>query len=100
MDHLFSACRGNRLGLVKEIIEHGCPIDLTESDSGDTPLLIACEKGFTQLLEYCLQQKAAIDPHPDFGYTGFQVYIYNFIIFFLFFLFLFYCFFFFLFIIV
>lgn len=76
MDHLFSACRGNRLGLVKEIIEHGCPIDLTESDSGDTPLLIACEKGFTQLLEYCLQQKAAIDPHPDFGYTGFQVYYY------------------------
>ena len=38
--------------------------------SSDTPLMLACRAGKTDVVSYCLQHGAKNDPHPDFGQTA------------------------------
>ncbi|RLN48140.1 hypothetical protein BBJ28_00001789 [Nothophytophthora sp. Chile5] len=70
---IFNLARNGRLDEIVECWQDGCPIDLLESGSGDTLLILACRQGNDQLVELCLSRRAKNDPHPEFGETALQV---------------------------
>lgn len=69
---LFDHVRHNRLQDVAAALGSGCPVDLQEPSTGDTPLLIACRHGWLEITDLCLQRGARNDPHPHFGQTALQ----------------------------
>ena len=71
-DTLFDHCRHNRLGEVQGIVNEGCPIDLMERETGDTALMVACRRGRTHIVSFCLTRGAKNDPHPQYGQTALQ----------------------------
>ena len=74
---IFEACRRNALPEVRRMMDAGCPADLMEPSSGDTPLIIACRCGYAPLAEACLLFGATNDPHPSFGQTALQTAVSN-----------------------
>lgn len=65
-----------RRGMVDDIascLHDGCPVDLPETGTGDTLLILACRLGDAPLVELCLAWRAKNDPHPEFGDTALQV---------------------------
>lgn len=72
MKNMFRYARKNDVLEVSKLLAEGCPIDLMESGSGDTALMIACRKGHTKLVNLCLSWRAKNDPHPTFGETALQ----------------------------
>ena len=71
-DTLFDHCRHNRVTEVQGIINEGCPIDLMERESGDTALMVACRRGRSHIVKFCLGRGAKNDPHPQYGQTALQ----------------------------
>ncbi len=71
-DTLFDHCRHNRLSEVQTIMNEGCPIDLMERETGDTALMVACRRGRTHIVRFCLGRGAKNDPHPQYGQTALQ----------------------------
>ncbi|GMF45483.1 unnamed protein product [Phytophthora fragariaefolia] len=72
-NRIFNLARHDRLDDIMECLEDGCPIDLLESGTGDTLLMVACRLGNAELVELCLSRRAKNDPHPEFGETALQV---------------------------
>ncbi|KAL4151429.1 hypothetical protein PRNP1_008374 [Phytophthora ramorum] len=72
-NRIFNLARHDKVDDVMECLEDGCPIDLLESGSGDTLLMLACRLGNAELVELCLSRRAKNDPHPEFGETALQV---------------------------
>ncbi|KAE9034744.1 hypothetical protein PR002_g7954 [Phytophthora rubi] len=72
-NRIFNLARHDRLDDIMECLEDGCPIDLLESGTGDTLLMLACRLGNAELVELCLSRRAKNDPHPEFGETALQV---------------------------
>lgn len=70
---IFDLARRNRINAVASCLAEGCPIDLLETGTGDTLLIIACRVGNAPLVELCLSWRAKNDPHPEFGDTALQV---------------------------
>ena len=63
-----AASRGN-LDLVKSI--HGRGIDINaEGEDGKTALMLACEKGHEEIVEYLIVQGADMTMQTDWGYTA------------------------------
>ena len=58
--------------LVGKLFKAGVPANLmdTSTNDGDTPLLIACKQGNSEMARLCLQYGAKNDPHPDYGETA------------------------------
>jgi hypothetical protein len=48
-------------------------MDVMDSASGDTPLMLACRLGHEEMVAICLSYGAKNDPHPSFGQTALQV---------------------------
>jgi ankyrin repeat protein len=48
-------------------------VDVMDSATGDTPLLLACRLGHAHVVRVCLSRGAKNDPHPSFGQTALQV---------------------------
>ena len=48
-------------------------MDVMDSASGDTPLMLACRLGHDEMAAICLRHGAKNDPHPSFGQTALQV---------------------------
>ncbi|KAG1693673.1 hypothetical protein DVH05_023075 [Phytophthora capsici] len=72
-NRIFNLARHDRIDDILECLEDGCPIDLLESGTGDTLLMLACRLGNAELVELCLSRRAKNDPHPEFGETALQV---------------------------
>ncbi|OWZ07013.1 hypothetical protein PHMEG_00020652 [Phytophthora megakarya] len=72
-NRIFNLARHDRLDDILECLEDGCPVDLLESGTGDTLLMLACRLGNAELVELCLSRRAKNDPHPEFGETALQV---------------------------
>ncbi|KAL3660084.1 hypothetical protein V7S43_015006 [Phytophthora oleae] len=72
-NRIFNLARHDRLDDILECLEDGCPIDLLESGTGDTLLMLACRLGNAELVKLCLSRRAKNDPHPEFGETALQV---------------------------
>lgn len=70
---LFTAAYTNDINTLKQYIFLGYSIDCMEKDSGDTPLMIACRKGYIEFVTMCFEYGAKNDPHPSFGQTCLHV---------------------------
>ena len=72
-DKVFYAARaGNVDSLATCFDQDGCPVDIMEQSSGDTPLLLACRLGHADVVDLCLKRGAHNDPHPTYGQTALQ----------------------------
>lgn len=69
---LFPAVARGDIDAVLSIFDQGCPIDLVQIGTGDTPLLLACRLGDIEIVGQCLRRGSRNDPHPDFGQTALQ----------------------------
>eukprot|EP01032_Pedospumella_encystans_P032548 gene32548-36749_t len=58
-------CKSLRLAL-----ESGVSVNLIDPVTTDSPLMIACRKGHTDVVRLCLEFGAKNDPHPEFGQTA------------------------------
>lgn len=76
-ENLFKAARKNDIKEVEKCLNNGCPIDLQEVDTNDTILLIACQKGYMELLQKCIDRHGNVNPHPEVGYNGLQISVMN-----------------------
>lgn len=69
---LFPAVSRGDATRVIALFEQGCPVDLVETGTGDTALLLACRLGDIGIVGECLRRGSRNDPHPDFGQTALQ----------------------------
>lgn len=69
---LFPAVSRGDTVAVLALFDQGCPVDLVQTGSGDTALLLACRLGDIDLVAECLRRGSRNDPHPDFGQTALQ----------------------------
>jgi ankyrin repeat protein len=67
---MFAATISGDYDLLRDILEAGISVNLMEPRRSDTPLMIACRAGHTELVRLCLHYGAKNDPHPDFGHTA------------------------------
>lgn len=69
---LFPAVSRGDVTAVLALFDQGCPVDLVQAGTGDTPLLLACRLGDIGMVGECLRRGSRNDPHPDFGQTALQ----------------------------
>lgn len=67
---LFAAITRGDKDEAARLLRLGIPINDLDPVSTDSPLMIACRRGFPQLVQLCLDYGAKNDPHPDFGQTA------------------------------
>ncbi|CAN0358891.1 unnamed protein product [Ectocarpus sp. 12 AP-2014] len=69
---LFPAVRRGDIAAVLAIFDQGCPVDIAQTGTGDTPMLLACRLGDVGMVRECLRRGSRNDPHPAFGQTALQ----------------------------
>ncbi|CAM9949166.1 unnamed protein product, partial [Hapterophycus canaliculatus] len=69
---LFPAVTRGDVAGVLALYDQGCPVDLVQAGTGDTPMLLACRLGDVEMVAECLRRGSRNDPHPDFGQTALQ----------------------------
>ena len=55
---------------LKRALEGGMSVNVIDPVTTDSPLMIACRKGHTNIVRLCLEYGAKNDPHPEFGQTA------------------------------
>lgn len=55
---------------LKTALEGGMSVNVIDPVTTDSPLMIACRKGHTEVVRLCLEYGAKNDPHPEFGQTA------------------------------
>jgi ankyrin repeat protein len=70
IDQMFQAAHTGNFQRLSEALHVGTPVNLSEKITGDTPLMIACRKGYPSLVKLCLHFGAKNDPHPQYGQTA------------------------------
>lgn len=66
-------CHLNDIDAVRKCIDEGCPVNIEDQQTHETPLRIACDEGHYDLAEYLLDNGADIDPLPGIDYNCLQV---------------------------
>lgn len=69
---LFPAVTRGDIATVIALFDQGCPVDIIQTGTGDTPMLLACRLGDIEMTRECLRRGSRNDPHPDFGQTALQ----------------------------
>ncbi|CAB1116190.1 unnamed protein product [Ectocarpus sp. CCAP 1310/34] len=67
---LFPAVKRGDIAAVLAIFDQGCPVDIAQTGTGDTPMLVACRLGDVGMVRECLRRGSRNDPHPAFGQTA------------------------------
>lgn len=67
---LFPAVSRGDVPAVLALFDQGCPVDLVQTGTGDTPMLLACRLGDIEMTRECLRRGSCNDPHPAFGQTA------------------------------
>lgn len=67
---LFPAVTRGDVPAVLTLFDQGCPVDLVQTGTGDTPMLLACRLGDLEMTRECLRRGSRNDPHPEFGQTA------------------------------
>lgn len=67
---LFSHIQHGDEEAVKRELQAGVAVNVVDPITTDSPLMLACRKGFTNIVKLCLDYGAKNDPHPDFGQTA------------------------------
>lgn len=65
----FWALTGNYDALFNAL-QNGTSVNIIDPVTTDSPLMIACRKGHTDIVKLCLDYGAKNDPHPEFGQTA------------------------------
>ena len=75
---LFMAVRQGNVGIVRDFLINGCPVDIAEDKhSGDTIIIVACQYDKRNIVKLALEWQAKNDPHPEHGQTALQVAVSN-----------------------
>jgi ankyrin repeat protein len=69
-EQMFTATRLNNFSALDDLLRSGVPVNLMDSKTSDTPLMMACRLNFPVIAKLCLDYGAKNDPHPDFGQTA------------------------------
>lgn len=51
-------------------LHNGVSVNIIDPVTTDSPLMIACRKGHSDIVKLCLEYGARNDPHPEFGHTA------------------------------
>lgn len=70
IENLFQWARSGNFEAMRLAFERGVPVNVIEPSSTDSPLMIACRNGNTNIVKLCLEFGARNDPHPEFGQTA------------------------------
>lgn len=60
------------LTLVKLLVEHKCPLNMKSTQAGETPLFLASNSGFAEIVEYLLDQGVDVNDASPPSRTCFQ----------------------------
>jgi ankyrin repeat protein len=60
------------LTLAKLLVDHKCPLNLKSTQAGETPLFLACNSGFVEMVEYFLDQGVDVNDCSPPARTCFQ----------------------------
>jgi len=66
---IFTACKLNKLTIVRELLDAGVDVNLEDFDTGATPLYVACSNGSKQTIELLLERGAFINAKTNKGDT-------------------------------
>lgn len=69
-EQMFTATRLNNFSALDDLLRGGVPVNLMDSKTSDTPLMMACRLNLPVIAKLCLDYGAKNDPHPDFGQTA------------------------------
>lgn len=61
--HCTAMAQCESLAIAKLLVEHKCPLNLKSAQAGETPLFLACNSGFTEIVEYFLD--LGVDPNDS-----------------------------------
>ena len=61
--HCASMAQYESLPIAKLLVEHKCPINLKSTQAGETPLFLACNSGYAEIVEYLLS--LGVDPNDS-----------------------------------
>lgn len=68
-NELMIACFSGRVGIVKELIEHGGDIDASDS-YGKTPLMLACYNGHIEIIKMLIDKGVNVNKRNEYGWTA------------------------------
>ena len=52
--HCTAMAQCESLPIAKLLVEHKCPLNMKSAQASETPLFLACNSGFTEIVEYLL----------------------------------------------
>jgi ankyrin repeat protein len=61
--HCTAMAQYESLSIAKLLVEHKCPINLKSTQAGETPLFLACNSGYSEIVEYLLE--LGVDPNDS-----------------------------------
>jgi len=61
--HCTAMAQCESLPIAKLLVEHNCPVNMKSSQAGETPLFLACNSGFTEIVKYLLD--LGVDPNDS-----------------------------------
>jgi ankyrin repeat protein len=70
MERVYHAADEGDFHSLRKALQSGAPINFINPHTTDSPLMIACRKGHSEIVRLCLDFGAKNDPHPDFGQTA------------------------------
>lgn len=70
LQQMYSAAEKGDYKLVSHLLKAGTPVNFIDPTSTDSPLMVACRRGFADIVRLCLDYGAKNDPHPDYGQTA------------------------------
>lgn len=76
-EQMFQAAHQRNVRRLESILASGINVNLMETTTADTPMMVACRAGHADIVKLCLQYGARNDPHPDFGQTALHAAVYH-----------------------
>lgn len=53
--HCTAMAQCESIAIAKLLVKHKCPLNMKSSQAGETPLFLACNSGFTEIVEHLLE---------------------------------------------
>jgi Ankyrin repeats (3 copies)/Ras association (RalGDS/AF-6) domain len=74
---LFHASANNNVRRVEELVRGGCDVDMRDSDTGNTPLILAASKGQKHVLMWLVENGAQVNAQNNKGETALHLLVQN-----------------------
>ncbi|OUM65155.1 hypothetical protein PIROE2DRAFT_41972, partial [Piromyces sp. E2] len=70
---LVIACKENNVELIKELVEAGANVNISDDNNSDTPLIIMCERENEQMVKYLIEHGAEVNKLNKYGYSALYI---------------------------